>query len=530
MKASAAVVALSVFCAFSSAFAGRTLKFNGATDADYGVTNRTAASGAPYWDGDNGDDRHCSNPGLVFVTNNVGWTWQFEFGSAAGTTLRICAPDGYMSSDLRPGNSANTLGVVDIQEGAKFQGSFIAGFSGYGVVTNSGYWDKNGPLQLGIGKTGHGVFVFNGTIYNRNPKEMHIGEKGWGELFINKPMWWSFNKHTDGDIIVGQSQHTNRIVISETGQLTAYYLYLGGYLSGQAGHGELQLRGGVYCNDKDNGPKEDLFYLGACPNAATNGVDDASFGAIRGWGQIIGGNVSRVRERGVYIRMGHGEIVGDGEGDESRILDFGDCVYQVTNALPATQLSTSGWRAVNKGMVMLSRANYFGWEVGETNVCVGCALCLEKPDLVNAAKIYARWLPRNVNKSFGAAVLAADRSDAHTNALPKRVVNVLGVHRLGGFGNMTTQIKLAFPSYKADIRYDQTKLRHDDSRLELLRYSEATGRWTSLVKLAPGERPADCVLAMPDYITDQDAKDTTYTLGTYAVAETKPTGFVLSLR
>jgi len=513
------------------AFAGRELKFNGATEADFATPYTTADSGQPYWKG-SGKDCNCKEPGLVMVTGNVGYCYYFEFGSVLGTTIRFVSPNGQMTenSQLGPGNAANTLGIVDIQLGATFSGTFYVGVDGLGIVTNSGTWIKRGNMELGYNPTGHGIFHQNGTVENKYPKQMNVGLAGWGELFVNKPMEWTFNDHGSGDIVVGQSQFTNRIVISEDGSLAAHYVYLGGREAGHAGRGELQLHGGTYSNYRDNGEHDVLFYVGACPDGSGSGVDVMSYGAIRGWGVFTAPNSSRLRARGIYVRLGQGEIVGDGEGVEGRSLDLGETIYQVVNAIPDTTLTTSGWRAVNRGRVTLSRANSFGNEVGATNVCVGCEPTLGRPNLVNAVKIYGSAMPRSCGKSFGATLLASDCAEAHANALPRRTVNVLSVHRLGVFTNLSREAPLAIQSYKADFRYDQTAIRFGDSRIELLRYQEDTGRWTVLTKLGHGVRPADCILSMPDYISDQDAAEETYTLGTYAIVETRSTGAAVILR
>lgn len=523
----ACVSAVLVLLSFS-AHAGKTFKFPSGMTVGY-------IDDATCWSGDSGADRHCSQAGTIYATNGVSWSaWQFEYGygNAETPTVVHVLSGGSVGDDMRPGNGAGKYGLLLVDEGATLNGGAVIGVGGYGVVTNNGTWKKSAPMQLGVNAGSHGVFVQNGTISHTYPKEMHIGEKGWGEFILNAPFSWTFNKHGDGDIVIGQSQEDNNITINENGKLTAYYVYIGGRIAGQAGRGTLRLRGGVYNNNRDNGDKEDLFYLGACLDE--NGeIDPLSYGRITGWGRFEGNDVSRRSNRGVYIRVGRGEIVGDGEGDESHGLLAYQGLYQVTNVLFGVK-TTSGWRAINKGWVDLSRGGGYGWEVGSTNHCVGCGTMLEKPDLVNAVKIYCKDMVRNLNKSFAAAVLAPDRSDAYTNALPTGVVSVLSIHRLGVFSAYDTTNKangVYVSTFKADFRYDQTKLStRDDTRLEILRYTEASGRWNSVGKLDYGERPDDCIISIPDYISGSTGIDENYNLGTFAIVERERRGAVLIFR
>ena len=523
----ACVSAVLVLLSFS-AHAGKTFKFPSGMTEGY-------IDDATCWTGDSGADRHCSQAGTIYATNGVSWSaWQFEYGygNAETPTVVHVLSGGSVGNDMRPGNGAGKYGLLLVDEGATLNGGAVIGVDGYGVVTNNGTWKKSAPMQLGVNAGSHGVFVQNGTISHTYPKEMHIGEKGWGEFILNAPFSWTFNVHGDGDIVIGQSQEDNNITINENGKLTAYYVYIGGRIAGQAGRGTLRLRGGVYNNNRDNGVKEDLFYLGACPDE--NGeIDSKSFGRICGWGSFAGNDVSRISYRGVYIRVGYGEIIGDGEGDESHVLLAGQGLYQVTNALFGVT-TTSGWRAINKGMVDLPRGGGYNGNVTETNHCVGCWKDLAKPDLVNAVKFYGRGMMAGRDKQFAAAVLAPDRTDAHTNALPAGVVGVLSVHRLGAFWTYGTTNRAdctGISTFKADFRYDQTKLStRDDTRLEILRYTEASGRWTSVGKLDYGERPDDCIISIPDYISGSTGIDENYNLGTFAIVERERRGAVLIFR
>lgn len=156
--------------------------------------------------------------------------------------------------------------------------------------------------------------------------------------------------------------------------------------------------------------------------------------------------------------------------------------------------------------------------------CVGCDITQVKPNLVNAVRMRANGLVPGANKYFGVQVLASDRTDAHTNSLPVGA-NVLSTWRVGVFtdpANQTTPSSVTTATI--DFRYDQTKLKKTTTRIELLRYQEATGRWTRLNRLNPEVRPADCVISTPTAVTRVDEM---YNLGTFAVIESEVKGFVV---
>ncbi len=532
MKSIAALVFASATL-WSSVAAGRSLIFNGATEADFATTNRTADSGGAYWDADD-ENYFCHQAGLIYLTNNVPWCLLFAFGgTGAGTIFRIEGPSGALYAPyFRVGEDANEKAFFEICPGGWFKGRIYAGNKGYGVVTNNGAWVQSDEVYLGMNSGSHGVIVQNGIVTNENAKELYVGMKGLGELFINKPTKWSYYRHGAGDIIVGQSSATNRIVIGPEGSFGASYIYFGGRVAGQAGHGELQMRGGTYINMQYNGDlRDDLFSLGACTNE-TGAIDTASYGAIRGWGSMAPYNDSYSRYCGIYVRLGYGEIVGDGEGDETQILTFSNVVYQVTNVLFGVT-TESGWRAINKGAVELVRSGGpVAAGTSDFSRCVGCSRDLETPDLVNAVRISCQGLSTDYMKAAAARLLAPDRTDAHTNALPDRVCSVLSVHRLGVFTGWTSEDadRLEVPSYKVAIRYDQTKILRDDSRLDLLRYTDASGKWTRVASIGPDERPDDCVISTDAWKSASDSADELYTMGTFAVVEVDPTGLLVIMR
>ena len=519
-------VTISIAC---SARAGKTFTF--APGESIGYINDSAR-----WAGDSGGDRHCSQAGTILITNGVSCGyWQFEYGSSdptKPTVVRVLS-GGDASNDFRPGGQANRYGVLDIEPGGKISGGAVVGVSGYGVATNRGFLYISSPLQIGLNAGSVGTYVHAGSSNSfRYPKDLYVGRAGQGELIVEeeKEFWWRYYSHNgNGDVIVGRSQSDNRIVVNNAAKFRAGYVYLGGKTVAEAGkdwngvgRGELFLRGGVFSNTFDNGSKDDLFWLGCCSDVDGQ-IDPNSFGRIRGWGLFTGDDMSRTAGRGIFIRLGYGEVVGDGEGDESHVLKCYNGIYQVTNALPGV-VTESGWRAVNKGAVCLP--GYTGGDGDKSTLagCVGCDITQVKPNLVNAVRMRANGLVPGANKYFGVQVLASDRTDAHTNSLPVGA-NVLSTWRVGVFtdpANQTTPSSVTTATI--DFRYDQTKLKKTTTRIELLRYQEATGRWTRLNRLNPEVRPADCVISTPTAVTRVDEM---YNLGTFAVIESEVKGFVV---
>ena len=103
-------------------------------------------------------------------------------------------------------------------------------------------------------------------------------------------------------------------------------------------------------------------------------------------GGVVTNVPSVTRYNGIQVLLGNGEIVGDGEGT-ARTLD---CLnfYQVTNALAGVSGNTNGWRAVNKGMVVMPPSFVFGSGTAMSGAkCVGCDMGLARPNLVNAVRV-----------------------------------------------------------------------------------------------------------------------------------------------
>lgn len=501
-----------------------------------------------------GSDGYCTWPGTIYVTNSVPYIWGFDLAApVTGDPLTLHFKEGAVTDEsgtgwtgLRVGRNANEHGLVLIDAGATYRGGLTVGNGGLGVVTNRGTIKYNGNIILGnmAGSTGRLVCCDGGTVSPTYAKDLYVGRQGRGELLVrNTTNDWFYWSAKNGDVVVGESSAGGAITVEEGGSFKASVTYLGGRDAGAAGVGELVLRGGTFVNAMDvpvaatSNPALRNFTLGACPSA-DGGFDPSSHGVIRGWGKVVGGDKGRTGSRGIRMAVVSGEIVGDGEGDESRALNTHHGVFFVSNAVPETAgETTSGWRAVNKGLVTLPAANYY-WNGEQFTNLVGYPGCaVEKdadgllPDLVNALRVRLTRSAPGADKCIGVALLAPDRTDAHTNALPAGC-NVLSVHRVGMFGYETWRddaAKVQVSEANVAVRYDQTRILKDDTRLELWRYAAADGRWTRLVALARGERPASKVIAMADgdWV---GSLDETYNLGTFAVVERERKGFAIIVR
>ena len=527
MLALAAAVVIGAGC---PAWASMTFKFASGTTEGY-------IDDPARWSG-SGADRKCTSSGTILVTNAWSVSNSFFFFGASNATkptiLRVLSGGSVSTAQgLRPGYDSGTYGSVIVEPGGTLQGGgWNVGNSGHGVVTNSGTLKVNGTLQLGVSATGTGVWVHNTATANTftNPKDLYVGVKGRGELIVadDYEFYWRYFSHNgNGDVVVGQSQQDNKIVLHPGSSLLAGYVYFGGKPSGTAGRGELVMRGGTYYNAIDNLAHNEQIWLGACTDSQ-GAVSELSYGRIRGWGKLAGKTDSLIRERGICIRMGHGEMLGEGEGDESHILDCYNGVWQITNVVFGAA-TTSGWRAVNKGAVRYPAFPTYDGDTLNFTACVGCDSKLDTPDLVNAVRVTASGLQPGAMKIIGVDCLAFDRSDAYTNALPTGV-NVLGVWRLGMFNNQIARAdgnRSSVSSASVSFRYDQTKIQKEDTVLELYRYSKADGKWTRLNRLTAENRPANCVISTPSAIA---AVDETFNIGTFAVVERKPSGLMLLFR
>ena len=489
------------------------------------------------------NDTHIMDAGVtIYVTNDVTSVWGTLYNftinasaTSAASILHVIEGGDVTISTLIPGNNANTHGTAIIDAGAMFRGSFTVGNSGFGVVTNSGAFRCEGNPTVGANAAGVGLWVHeDGTNSFPNPKNLTVGKNGIGDVLVRSgEFWWRYwqsGSNRIGYVFVGHGDGggTGRITVEDGATFKAGRCRFGGD-GANAGHGELILRGGTYINNFDNGEASVTFHIGAATNGM-GGIRTDSYGTIRGWGKFMYANVNTQDGRNIHARLGNGVIEGDGEGVE-RTLDCSE-MWQVTNVLFGVEM-TNGWNAVNKGMVILPGVNAVvgtdGWGTyGGTN-CVGCGKWLEKPDLINAVKIKAFRSFQRHGWNFGAAVLAADRSDAHASGL-KRWWRPLGFWKAGTFSNRaswTTASCIPFTHATIDFRYDHRKLSgRPDSRIVVLRWDETSEKWNVIARYATP--PADHVVSSGDMTTVSG--DELYSLGLFCVAEDTTSGTVITFR
>ena len=489
-------------------------------------------------------DTHMNDAGVtICVTNNITTKWGGLYGfyfNVPGTSpcsILHVKPGGDIEiSNLTLGNGANTHGTVIVDAGATFRGRMTVGNSGFGVMTNAGAFVCEDSPIVGAKATGVGIWVHdNGTNTFLYPKDLVVGQDGTGDLVVKAgEFWWRYWQSGASRIGYvragyGSGGGIGRITVEDGATFKAGRCVFGGGVGAQAGHGELILRGGTYINSFDNGEASVTFHIGAATNGM-GGIRADSYGTIRGWGRFSYVNASTQHARNIHAQLGNGVIEGDGEGVE-RTLDCSE-MWQVTNVVFGA-VTTSGWNAVNKGMVIMPGVNAVvgsdDWGTyGGTN-CVGCAKWLERPDLVNAVwiKAFRGWQKAGWN--FGAAVLAANRSDAHAAEL-KRRWRPLGFWKAGTFSqraSWTAANKFAFTSATIDFRYDHRKLSgRDGVRLAVLRWDEAAARWNRINAYAAP--PADHI-ASSGTLTTVSADDI-YSLGLFCVAEEIDDCTIISIR
>ena len=456
----------------------------------------------------------------------------------AGTSiLRITdggvVKSGTGSNGTRVGSAAGSDASLLVEKGGTYTGALHIGYAGKGTVKNSGTYQAD-ETHIGAGVDCEGFFVHDGgeNSLGTNPKKLFIGEAGKGELQVLSGTfkWWDNQQY--GGMYVGCSQAGGVITIEENASMSGGYLWLGGHSSTTVGCGELVLKGGSYINVHDNGSQLTLFNIGTAPDES-GAIATGSFGAIRGWGAFSATSASTEGVRSVCAKLGYGVIEADGGGDETHVLKCGKGLCKVSNALSGA-ITESGWRATNKGAVYLPGCQVWGdGYATRLTGCIGCETSLAKPDLVNSVRIDHRREALGNNSYVGVMLLDPTRSDAHADKLPTGC-NVLSVHRIGTFkngaGDWTDDTKYISGMHEAtiDFRYDQTKILRPDSRLELWRYTASTDKWMCLAKIAPGQRPVDCVISTPSAVSPLYAE--TFNYGTFAIVERQPTGLILVVR
>lgn len=444
---------------------------------------------------------------------------------------------GGSGNGLFAGFTANRTSGATFEAGSVFKGTMHLGRkeSSCGIVTNYATWSSTDVCYIGDKPGSTGIYVHvAGTHTSSASTSLWVGNEGRGELLVQGGTYGWANNENYAFVYIGNSS-AGGLVRVESGAafIAGYNVYLGGYAADKVGCGELILNGGNYTNSCDNGTYHKMIvHLGVAPDGA-GGISPNSWGAIRGWGAFAGDSMYTRATRSICAELGYGVIEADGGGDESHVLSCGNGLYMVSNALPVSVVTESGWRAKNKGAVCFPGYQlYASGSVAVLEGCVGCATSLAKPDLVNSVRVRIERDTGSSDWCAGVMLLDSGRTDAHVDKLPTGC-NVLNVHRIGTFKSAmewTDAQKFTSAMHPAtfDFRYDQTKILRDDTQLELWRYSESAGKWTRLSKLAPGARPSDCVISTPSGVSPQ--YDETFNYGTFAVVERPTKGLILVVR
>ncbi len=489
-------------------------------------------------------DTHLFDPVTVMVTNTVSRLWSFNIGSPINkegmATLQVCSmgTNGF-NDHIWVAYKENTKAVVDIRPGgySEFNGLSV-GYKGYGILTNSGVFRAGSVPTVGNEAGSTGVWVqAGGRLSWQYGKNFIVGKDGYGELIVNHASGqdWHFltTKYgLDGALLVGCGSGTGhgRVIVNDGANASVGNIYLGGQYS-NSGFGEIILRGGrLYSvRSSQQALTNDTVWIGAATNAS-GAVRTDSVGIIRGWGKI---DCDTGVNKGICAVVGNGAIVADGEGEE-RILDC-SAIWRVTNVLFCAEADrTNGWDAVNKGAVVLPNVNgaYYHnngdhWNCHNMTNSVGCKQSLEKPDLINAVRIWASrsWMAKSY--CVCAMYLAGDRSDAHADALPGNY-SPIGFWKAGTFDGRgySASIRWNFNAASIDFRYDHRKIWRPGNGLAVFRWNETEGRWDRIARYA--EQPADSVVSSGKLTTT--SADPAWSLGLFCVAEHLVQGTTIILR
>ena len=486
--------------------------------------------------------------GTVLVTNNIAAKcnyWSILVANAKPNTVIRIMPGGSLrvSNGFVVGGSHGNAqpnpgyGVLDIRPGGTNECTLTVGSTGHGVVTNAGVLGF-GNMVIGRDAASTGVYVHDGGFNNLPyPKDITIGKDGDGELLVRGGKfnwyWYRAGSQMIGFVSVGCGAGAGhgRLAVEDGATCESGPLAVGGK-DDTAGRGEIVLRGGtIVCDNTIGTSGLENLWIGAGTNAA-GAVRGDSYGEVRGWGKFQGNTSSEAdtQPRSICARLGNGAIIADGEGVE-RTLDCSTW-WQVTNVLFGVE-TTNGWFAVNKGAVTLlivdvaldaTDGDNWGCSVG-TNA-VGCSRGLKKPDLLNAVRIRATrggWAQQGW--FFGAMVLAADRADAHADALGEGRLP-LGFWKLGTFGERKLTKPRSYSNAHAKFRYDARKISRPDSRVSVFRWDAEGARWKRLNRHS--QPPADGIAESGEF--SGSSGDPDWTLGTFCVAEELPRGMTLFVR
>lgn len=429
------------------------------------------------------------------------------------------------------------FGCLDIQAGATNAGVLVVGGTGVGTVTNAGCHSWGGDTTIGRDAGSSGVYVHDGGVNKLdNPRNLDVGVNGDGALLV-KSGTFNFRWYASGSSIYGYTRvgcgtggGTGLVQVEDGAIFQAGLPYLGGNAT-TIGEGRVRLRGGTFrvISDFGESRSEDSMWIGAATDG-TRAVRDGSYGEVSGWGTVLG----RGNDAGsVYARLGNGRIVADGESVE-RTLDC-SAMWQVTNVLfGAESTRSNGWHAVNKGAVIMPGVNVVldnggdAWGFREGTNAVGCCRGLRKPDLINALFVNVRVPWKAAGKNLGVMLLAADRSDAHADALDAKYAP-LGFWKAGVFDSRTSfteSTRQDIEWAELDFRYDQSKVKDSGNRLAVLRWNETNGAWKRIARYA--RQPDDFIVSTGRFTERSD--DPVWGIGLFCVAEEMESPFVMVIR
>lgn len=485
------------------------------------------------------------------ITQSQSAYWSLAVGSDLGSngkyaTLRIenggklvgATSTGQVQVGKKINNNAG-YGLIDVRPGGEFGGWLYIGVDGFGIVTNAGTIALS-DMHLGVNAGAKGTYVLDGgTVSLPNSKNIFVGENGEGELLVNAGTFsWNWYVNKERTVFIGyqrigcgtEGTGKGTVVVEDGASFENGVSYFGGDAT-TWGDGLLRMRGGTYWSLATEGLNgSDTLWIGAGQDA-NGAVRTGSHGEIRGWGDFSC-HEDEKKPKAICARLGNGAIIADGEGVE-RTLDC-SAMWQVTNVLFCAEADrTNGWFAVNKGAVILPIVNAAldanggdNWACSVGTNAVGCCRSLKKPDLLNAVRIYAtrgRWEPQGW--FFGAMVLAADREDAHADALGEGYAP-LGFWKLGTFGARKLSVPRSYGEARAKFRYDARKISKSDSRIAVLRWDAATGKWKRLNRHPV--QPMDGIAESGEFTGASGDAD--WTLGTFCVAEDFARGARIILR
>ena len=315
--------------------------------------------------------------------------WPVWIGNAGEGEVNISGGEFITSNDRLSilGNLPGSHGVVNVNGG-----EFKANRIGHLRVGNEGVGEVN---------IFNGLVEFSGNFYigYDNPFETSSVRLQGGSLEVGWEMYVGYNGK---GAFIAETNATVRSLHIATNPGSQGYVEVGnnGVVKinwedpkqvrlGQAGHGEMLLKGGRIVGDGGN-------------STFSIRDDAAAYGVLQGWGEIaeFRGSLSN-----------NGLVIADGFGVERELtftgLEDHHTSYDILHTIPNT--STNGWYARNGGKLTLARVRtaQSAIPVGYT---WGDAAATNHLDLVNSMRVTFDSITGNSCK-MTASLLAPDRTD-----------------------------------------------------------------------------------------------------------------------